>query len=456
MVTITASYTVTPKKSTPQGRLWLTDLDQLFHLHRTPLIFVYKATNNNTFSIERLKNSLSEILVHYYPMAGRLCITENGRIEVDLNAKGAVLFEAETKKTISDFGDFSPSDSIKQLIPTIDNKSLEEIPIFAVQLTRFSCNKGFVIGTSFFHVLSDGVGFSSFIKSWAELARSGTFDEKQKPFLDRTMLNFSFSHPEFLIPPRFDHVELNPPPLILGRSDDVVERNKKTTAELLRLSVKQVEILKKKANEIDSLNGTKLKRSRGYSRYEAIAAHIWRCASKARELEEKQETLVGFNVEIRSKIIPPLSKNYFGNCLISTATKGYIGEITSKSLGYVAEKIRKANEMVTDEYIKSQVNVIRSKACLDGGDKNAAFYGNPNLRFTSWINMPVYDADFGCGKPVYFGLGYVCPYDRAIILLSSDGDGSVIVCMHLQVAHMQLFKKFFYEDIHEMLTSSRL
>ena len=51
------------------------------------------------------------------------------------------------------------------------------------------------------------------------------------------------------------------------------------------------------------------------------------------------------------------------------------------------------------------------------------------------------------GKPVYFGLGYVCALDRGIIMRGPQDDGSVIVIMHFQIAHMQLLKKFFYEDI---------
>jgi shikimate O-hydroxycinnamoyltransferase len=61
--------------------------------------------------------------------------------------------------------------------------------------------------------------------------------------------------------------------------------------------------------------------------------------------------------------------------------------------------------------------------------------------------MPAYEADFGWGKPFHFGIGYVTPYDRALILTNPDGDGSVTVCMHFQVELMQLFKKFFYGNL---------
>jgi shikimate O-hydroxycinnamoyltransferase len=151
----------------------------------------------------------------------------------------------------------------------------------------------------------------------------------------------------------------------------------------------------------------------------------------------------------------PQEGNYFGNALTQTGTKGYIGEITSKPLDYVAQKIREATELVSDEYIRSQIDVVRSFENLDdarklfiGGEgEDVPYFGNPNFNLTSWISMPIYDADFGWGKPIYFGLNKLSPHDRALILLSPDGDGSVHVHLHFQIAHLELFNKFFYEDI---------
>ncbi|CAK8565515.1 unnamed protein product [Lathyrus sativus] len=460
MVIIKASYTVTPNESTPNGYLWLSDLDQVVRLSHTPLIFIFKPKHNqNNRIIETLKKSLSKILVHYYPIAGRYCYTKGGRVELNLNAKGAVLTEAETSKTVHDYGDFSPSDSTKELIPKIDyGQPMEEIPLLVVQVTRFSNKEesfAFAIGIAYSHPLSDGSGFFKLLNSWARIARGETLDSNEIPFLDRTILKFSHTPLE----PLFEHVELKPPPLILGRSDTDTERKKKTTAKLLKLTAEEVEKLKKKANEFDIPKGSK-----PYSSFEAITAHIWKSASKARYLEENQQSVVRFNVEIRNRISPNLPKNYYGNALIQTSAKGYVGEITSKPLSYVAMKIREANELITNEYIRSQIDVIRGFEHLDdarklftGGEgKNATFWGNPNLHITSWLNFPAYKLDFGWGKPFYFGIGYVSPHDRGLILSSPDGDGSVIVCMHFQVELMDLLKKTFYEDLYGLFTSARL
>nr|KYP33676.1 Anthranilate N-benzoyltransferase protein 2 [Cajanus cajan] len=338
MIAIVASYCVVPNEETPETRLWLSDNDQVVRSGHTPTIYIYKAKHSNN-TTERIRNSLGNILVPYYPLAGRLSLAESGRMELDCSAKGVTFLEAETTKSMSDYGDFSPSESIKELVPKIDY-----------------------------------------------------------------------------------------------------------------LTAKQVEKLKKKANEQPVKEG-----SRYYSRFEAITAHIWRCASKARELDEKQPTLVWFNADIRTRLIPPLPRNYFGNALAATVTpKCYVGEIMGKPLSYAAEKVREAIEMLSNEYIRSQQEMVLGQEELDcikaffmgqGERSLAPFQGNPNIHVTSWMSMPVYEADFGWGKPIYFGLAYVVSHDRALILLSPEGDGSVIVSMHFQIAHMQLFKKFFYEHI---------
>jgi len=450
MVTIVASYSVFPRHETPKGHLWLSDSDQVVRSGHTPTIYVYQ-TKHNDETNERLRNSLAEILVHYYPVAGRLSLAEDGRIELDCNAKGVTFIEAQTTKSLGDYGDFSPCESVRELVPKIDyTQPVEEIPLLLVQSTRFHGGEGFVIGVAFCHVMADGLGGIQFINSWAKLARGETLEPHELPYLDRTVLKLQHSSTS----PCFDHPELRSLPLKLGSSDIYAEQRKKMSAALLELTPQQVEKLKKEANEEPLQEGV-----RAYSRFEAVAAHIWRCASRARELGEKQPTVVRFNADIRNRLIPPLPRNYFGNALAATVSpKCYVGDIVSKPLSYAAQKVREANEKLSNEYIRSQLKIVLGEEQLDciralfmgqGERRNVPYAGNPNLHTTSWMSMPVYEADFGWGKPVHFGVAYVSSQDRAVILLSPHGDGSIIVSMDFQAAHLELFKKFFFEDIRK-------
>ncbi|KAE9600796.1 hypothetical protein Lal_00011280 [Lupinus albus] len=450
MVSIKSSYNVIPNEPTPKGPFWLSDNDQMVRWGHTSFIYIYKEQPNLN-AIEILKDSLSKILVPYYPIAGRLRYVENGRLELDCNTKGVKLVEADNTKTLAEYGDFSPNnETFKELIPMVDyTQPIEELPLMLVQLTRFyGIGQGVSIGVSISHPLTDGFAIIRFINSWAKLARGETLETSELfPVLDRSILKSP--HPP--LAPRFDHAELKPFPLMLGSSDHLAEKRKKVSVVTLKLTSEQVERLKKKVNDQSQKEG-----SRPYSRYEAIAAYIWRCASKARELDHLQPTQLLFVVEFRNRLNPPLPKNYFGNAFAPTVTPTcYIGDIISKPLSYVAQKIREANELINNDYIWSQQDFIKCHKKLDElrpsfpfqGEhkKNSPFYGNPNLHIVSWMHMQWHEADFGWGKPIYFGPALVYPSDKVYLIRSSND--SIIISMHFQIAHMTLFTKFFWEDI---------
>ncbi|KAI4357040.1 hypothetical protein L6164_001015 [Bauhinia variegata] len=400
-----------------------------------------------------LRESLSKILVHYYPLAGQLRLIERGRVELNCNEKGATLLVAESPKTLDEYGNFEPNHTITELFPQVDySKSIEETHLLLAQLTRFSCG-GLSLGLAMTHSLTDGVSAIYFVNSWAKLARGETLKEEELPFLDRTVMR-SADPPAA---PRFDHKanEFMPMPLILGSSDNIAERKKETSVVLLPLSSDQVLKIKNKANEETAVSSL-VRATRPYSRYEAITAHIWRSGSKARNHDKQQPTTIRFVGDMRNRLKPPLPRNYFGNAaarmLIPICSSG---EIISNPLGYAAKKVREGIDKLTEEYMRSQLDFLASQENVDWirgglhivGVLNGIFYGNPNFSIVSWLSMPVYDADFGLGKPLYMGPGILNEDGKTFILPSPSGDGSVIIALRFQTAHMEAFQKFFYEDI---------
>ena len=449
MVTIVGSYNVTPNQPTPKDPSWLSDSDQIGVLGHVAIVYIYEA-NPNSNTIERLRNSLSKLLVYYYPFAGRFSLTKSGRIEVDCNAKGVTLIEAKTSHTLDDYGDFSPSKLTEELVPDIDyTPPIEEIPLLLLQFTRFHCGKGLAIGVVISHPMTDATGLTQFMNRWAKLARGEELNPNEIPFLDRTLLKF----PHQPSSQRVDQPELKP---VLQLEQ---KKNARWSGALLKLKSSQVERLKKKANDEPSREG-----ARPYSRFESIAAHIWRCASKARaesgeNSNSNHPTIVRFSVNFRNRLLtPPIPENYLGNALARTMTpKCYEGDIISKPLGYAAQKIREAVNAVTGEYVKSQLSVglgqeqvdhIRAFFMGQGHGTKPAYARDHNILLTSWMNMPVYEADFGWGKPMQFTLAHVFQQvDRVGIFPSPDGDG-VVVYLNFETAQLQLLKKLFYADMY--------
>ncbi|KAA8522689.1 hypothetical protein F0562_009149 [Nyssa sinensis] len=443
-----ASYMVKPANPTWTGRLPLSEWDQIGTITHVPTIYFYRPaqdwlTPRHTI-INTLRDSLSRVLVHFYPLAGRLCWIGRGRLELDCNSMGVRLIEAESKAKLDDLGDFAPSPEFEYLVPSADYRTpIHDIPLLLVQLTRFHCG-GISLGLMISHAVVDGQSALHFIIEWANLARGQMLCTV--PFLDRRALRAG--EPP-AAPTRFDHLEFDQPPLLIGQSSTAEEQKKETTVAMLKLNKYQVEKLKKMANE-----GRATDTGRPYSRYESVAGHIWRCACKARGHKSQQPTGLGVCVDSRNRIKPPLPPGYFGNATFDLIATDKAGELVSNPLGYASSRIREAIEKATDDFVWSEINFLKNQEDLSPfqdihalTSAEGPFYGNPNLGVTSWLSLPIYGLDFGWGKEIYMGPGAHDSDGGSLILPDREEDGSLMIALCLQMVHMDAFKKFFYEDI---------
>ncbi|KAM0021223.1 putative transferase [Helianthus debilis subsp. tardiflorus] len=434
---------VKPADQTWSGKLNLSELDQTGVTTHVPTIYFYKQSPEDWLIVlQTLKASLSSTLVHFFPLAGRLSFIARGRLELDCNGAGVQFLEAYADANLADLDSLLPSPVYHQLIPSIDyqNTPLEEIPLLVLQVTRFVCG-GFSLGLSISHAVADGQSALHFVSEWARVSRGELVETP--PYLDRKVLRAGD-------PPRtlkmVNHEQFGPPPVLI---DGKNERENETTVTMLKLTATQVKKLRNKANQIQ-----KCETSRGFSRYEAITAHIWRTSCKARNHKPEQPTALAFCVDIRNKMRPPLPQKYFGNAIVNMIATGCSGEIVSNPLGFVSSKIRDAIENVDDEYVNSVIDFLKNQEDLSqfreliptSGDEGH-FYGNPNVGVISWLTLPLYGADFGWGKEVHMGPGTHDSDGDSLILHGKDGDGSLVVALCLQVRHMEEFKKVFYQDI---------
>lgn len=196
---------------------------------------------------------------------------------------------------------------------------------------------------------------------------------------------------------------------------------------------------------------------RPYSRYESITGYMWLCACKARNnAESRQSTVVRIIVDISRRLRTPIPENFTGNsCLITITPQCKFGDLMTQPLSYAAGKIREGTWKMTDEYAKSAMDFLARKEDITWARTlhhsivrvKGSFWGNPNLALGSWMSMPLYDADFGWGRPSYVGPAMVNSDGKAYIMSGPTNDGSVIIAIRLQTKHMDDFKKFFYEDL---------
>ncbi|KAI3947051.1 hypothetical protein MKW92_039556 [Papaver armeniacum] len=397
-VTVKESSIVKPAEETPKVCLWTSNIDQLSPIHVQTVSFYRRpASTCDFFNSTVLKDGLSKVLVTYYPMAGRLKRNEAGRADIDCTGEGVIFIEAETDSLIEDLGDFTPNEQLMPLSPNPDySNDISAYPPLLVQYINQPYSSGWSLRFNF-------------INAWSDLCR-GVNDMKSVPFFDRTVLRAR-------VPPivSFPHIEYNKP----------------TFMNIPPLSKPKIAIAKLNISNMQAIS----------------VQYIWRCACKARELKDDQETVISIPLDCRSRSSPPLPDGYFGNPIFDLAPKAISGDIVSKPLSYAVNIIHETIKTLgNNEYLRSAIDYLELHpdfSIFKGGGPQSC-----NIRNVSWLKMPIYGADFGWGKPLYVGLGTVGLAGLSLLAPNppgSDGGFSLIISLESDY-HINLFKEYFYED----------
>lgn len=272
--------------------------------------------------------------------------------------------------------------------------------------------------------MADGLSGLHFINSWADTARG--LAPAIKPYIDRKILD-ARQPPT----PTHHHVEFDLPPSLINPSNSII--NEPHVESVFKITVDQQNTLKAKLWGENENPATK------YSTYKILTAHIWRCASKARGLADDQATKISISIDGRSRLSPPLPPGYFGNVILLATPMARVGDLLSEPLIETTKRIHESVNQVDDEYVRSAIDYIEK-----GPDVKTHAFGCPNLNIGTWATLPIYDADFGWGRPIYMrptsiGLEGVC------MLPSPVNDRSLVLITRLQHSHMKIFEKLLYE-----------
>ncbi|CAH9144523.1 unnamed protein product [Cuscuta epithymum] len=418
------STMVKPAKPTPAKRLWNSNLDLIVGRIHLLTVYFYKPNGSpNFFDSKVMKEALSNVLVSFYPMAGRLARDEEGRLEIDCNGEGALFVEAESDASIDDFGDFVPSLELRKFIPSVDTSGdISSFPLVIFQVTRFKCG-GVCLGTGAFHTLSDGVSSLHFINTWSDVARG--LAVAVPPFIDRTLLR-ARDPPT----PAFAHSEYDHPPKLLSLPEAKCGPNANTA--MLKITQDQLVHLKSKSKHEGST-------------YEILAAHIWRCVCKARGLPDDQPTKLYVATDGRSRLCPPLPPGYLGNVVFTATPMAESGSLQTEPLTNSAKRIHSALARMDDGYLRSALDFLECQKDLSKLVRGSTYFASPNLNINSWTRLPVHESDFGWGRPVHMGPACILYEGTVYILPSPNKDRTLTLAVCLDAEHLPLFKKLLYD-----------
>ncbi|EAZ09138.1 hypothetical protein OsI_31408 [Oryza sativa Indica Group] len=437
-VEVVETTLVAPSEATPQHALWLSNLDLAVPKTHTPLVYYYPAPSpppadagaeaeaeaEGFFAPERLREALARALVPFYPLAGRLAAGPGGRLEIDCNGEGALFVVARADFTGDEmFTDFEPSPEARRLLVPFAASGEPPCVLAMVQVTFLKCG-GVAVGTGMHHVTMDGAGAFQFIRTWTGLSRGldAAAASPSLPSHDRTLLrarsppHVPFEHPVYspsylngLPRPFVTRVYSVPPKLLADIKGDCAP---------------------------------------GVFTYGAVTAHLWRAMCVARGLPHDAESRLRVPANIRQRVRPPLPSPYFGNAIVRDLVTVPVRDILSQPLGFVAERIKHAVARVDDAFVRSVIDFLELESEKGNQAARGQFMPETDLWVVSWLGMPIYDADFGWGRPAFVAPAQMFGSGTAYVTQAPDKDdgsgGGVSVLFALEPEYIQCFEKAFY------------
>ncbi|KAM7515026.1 hypothetical protein LguiA_004609 [Lonicera macranthoides] len=169
---------IKPASPTPSHlkRYNLSSIDQFTPRAYIPIVFYYpncvsNGLQDNADKSSRLNCSLSEILIHFYPFAGRL----NSTTYVDCNDEGVEFQEVNMKCGLSEILEKPADEAMGLVFPAglVWGDLNTDSSLLVIRLSHFKCG-GISIAVCLSHKLGDAQTFSTFMNYWAVKMRANT------------------------------------------------------------------------------------------------------------------------------------------------------------------------------------------------------------------------------------------------------------------------------------------
>lgn len=400
-------------------RIELTPCDlQLLQVDPIQKGLLFHKPQNGNFNIQHLKTTLSHTLNTFFPLAGRLAMTENDdatvSFHIDCDGSGALFLHAALDGvTVADV--LHPvyiSDVVVNFFPMNGVPNYEGVskPLLAVQVTELV--DGVFVGCTMNHVVLDGTSFWQFFNTWSEISRSGEGGGGGgvsshipplyfgREFLDNNNINLPI---RILFKPEYFAKNPNKPPSLKQR--------------MFHFSKENIAKLKAKANE--EMGTAKI------SSLQAILAHLFVSITRNRNLKPDEAVTYKVIVGLRSRTDPPLPERYFGNAVLFGSVGATAGEVLEKGFGWAAWQMNRMVASQTSEEVNKFLKDWAQNPKIVSQFRGSHDLGNGRLITGSSPRFDVFGNDFGWGKPIAVRSGPGNKFDGKLTVFPGAEEGSI-------------------------------
>ncbi|KAL4016005.1 hypothetical protein IC575_023617 [Cucumis melo] len=420
-IQIVSKETIKPSSPTPDHlrRYSLSFLDQVTVDVYNPMVYFFVAGSTTTPAeiADRLKTSLSDVLTHYYPLAGRLNYDE---FFIDCNDDGVPFIETRVNCPLSDVMNTPFPLELNRLLP-FELDKLDDVSM-GVQLNVFECG-GVAVGICVSHKISDALSFFIVVNGWAAYCRG-----------EKEALRAHLSSAE-VFPPTKTKVHNTRTSIFRQR-----------VGRRYHIDAANVETIRAKYAECPAMEN-----QRRPSRVEALSTFIYsrfiaaiKAVSKERLENGSSETekkifLVCHSVNIRSRLDPPVPDYAFGNYYRTTFAPPSEEILNDEYCYDLVKQVREEIGKINKDYLE---RLQESSKFIESMKKTASQFFTGELvscSFTSLCRMPIYDIDFGWGQPDWISSPALLFKNLFVFIDKKDGDG-IEIYVHLTEEHMKKFE----------------
>ncbi|KAL1822154.1 hypothetical protein ACET3Z_008932 [Daucus carota] len=422
-----------PEKAKKPYHLGPFDLAMLsVHYIQKGLLFKKPAVTNDQENpvealLQKLKKSLSVTLAHFYPLAGRLATKKEESpqsyvVFIDcVDSPGARFVHAKLDLTISDILSPNYVPLVVQSFFDHDraiNHDGHKVSLLTIQVTELK--DGVFIGCSLNHSVVDGTSYWHFFNTLSEVFMKDIDDEGSeisRPPIHERWFPDGYG-PVFSLP--FTHTDQ-----FISRHDapELKER-------VFHFSAAALARLKAKAN------ANCIDKSITISSLQALSALMWRCMTRVRGLPHDQITGCKLAMNNRPRLHPPLSPNYFGNCIQAVRATTTAGNLLANDFEWAALLVHKTVSAQDDKALNKFISDWLQKPSVY---QLGQFFDPCSIMMGSSPRFDMYGNEFGLGKAVGIRSGYANKFDGKVSLYPGhEGGGSMDleICLlpHLMTA----------------------
>ncbi|KAI8027720.1 Acetyl-CoA-benzylalcohol acetyltransferase [Camellia lanceoleosa] len=384
---------IKPSTPTPRHHLKLSFMDQLIPPTYLNMIFYYSSYTkvDDNERCAQLEQSLAQTLTKFYPLAGRLV---EGDLLIHCNDEGVHFIRTRVNGQLDDFLHGGPNaDLLNQFLP-LDIGG----PLVAIQVNMFDCG-GLVVGVSVSHKVADAFSIITFVNGWAAANKAGIEDVISPSFELGSLFPASD-----LLPP-------NPP-------STTAKAQAKIAMKRFFFAGVAIQALIEKARPacISAL--------RPPTQVAVVAALIWKSLIGVAQAKHGhlRDSLLVHPMNLRGNTAISMPENCFGN-LSMLFSERFVADEEKMELGDLVSLLGNARRDV-DPAKTNSVDDLCAMVSRSFGEPRREKHHNQSVDVhlcASWCGLPLYEADFGWGKPAW--VSSTCSYEVVCLIENKCGGG---------------------------------